>query len=837
MASPADVSLVQHPRVRFSGIGKLALLFALTTASLSAAIIEAESATLTGSPAPSVVTDGTATPPIGNPGGGVSGGYLFFNTSDSTAAATFNVSAASDGLYSVSLRFYVPNSFGDKYARILVDGTTQGEIKLWAADATTPVWATTLVGNLNLAAGPHTIAVQSDWGYYYLDYLTFDALPTPAVGLKFEAENGALSGGTTIDTTLAGYSGTGYVTNFTDAGGNGKLLLPVNLAQTGQYRVYVGYSTIGGPKNTHVFLNGLDLGEWALPDSATWAEAGPFTIAANAGISVLEFDQDWGWYNIDYVRFEYVVPPVGTDFEAESGFLFRATVANSRPGYSGTGYVTNFVQSPDAYDTIPVNVASGGAYSLVIRAATPNGPKMARILVNGANFGEASLNTTTDTFLDFTGPTIFLRAGVNMITISADWGYYDVDKIHLQPVVIPPFNLKPALVDPAAAPEAVALYKYLRSQFQKVTLAGQTEEATTTPNNPFDYILSLTGKQPAIRDQDMIFQSSKGGWNDGTPTRGIAWNRTSKGIIAMQWHWFAPLGPVAFYTVDSTFDVSQAVIPGTPENVAALADIDLIATKLGQYAANRVPILWRPLHEAEGGWFWWGAKGPGPAKALYRMMYDRLVNYNGLHNLIWVWNSVNPDWYPGDDVVDIVSADVYNQPHDYSPAPSTFLSLSQLGSYSRLVTMAENGPIPNPDDMAAYHTVWSWFNTWNGPYIMDDSYNQGSYVNSIYHDPRVITLDELPDLRAKPAVTAYTDVRFGGTAIGLPPGDYLHQHLVARGATAGTIKSLKMPLGYIVVIYSGDNFTGSFRVFLTDFPNVSLLGVREPVGSIRIRKL
>ncbi|HYP16214.1 MAG TPA: glycosyl hydrolase, partial [Opitutus sp.] len=488
------------------------------------------------------------------------------------------------------------------------------------------------------------------------------------------------------------------------------------------------------------------------------------------------------------------------------------------------------------YVTIPVNVAAGGAYELVLRAATPNGTKMARIEVNGVSFGDASLNVATTSFMDFTGPKIFLREGVNMITIVANWGYYDVDKIRLVPVTIPPFKLNPTLVDKAASPEAIALYRYLVANFGKVIVSGQSEEATINANAPFVYLQQLTGKLPAIRNQDMIFQSSAGGWNDGTTPRGITWHKNQKGIIAMQWHWFAPLGPTEFYTAESTFDIEKVLTPGTPEHAAALVDIDLIAAQLGQYAANRVPILWRPLHEAEGGWFWWGAKGPGPAKALYRLMFDRLVNHHGLHNLIWVWNSRNPDWYPGDDVVDVVSVDIYNPARNYSPSPGVFLDIAQLGGYKKLVALAENGPIPHPDDMVEYKTIWSWFNTWNGMFIMNDGQNEGSHVNYVYHHPKVITLDELPDLRAAPAVTAYANTGYAGTSLGLPPGDYKRQHLVTRGATGGVIRSLKIPSGYRVTVYSGDNFTGTSKVLSANTTNLSTAGFSGPVGSMRIRR-
>lgn len=57
--------------------------------------------------------------------------------------------------------------------------------------------------------------------------------------------------------------------------------------------------------------------------------------------------------------------------------------------------------------------------------------------------------------------------------------------------------------------------------------------------------------------------------------------------------------------------------------------------------------------------FQWGAQGPEPAKKLWDLVYDRITNFHGINNIIWVWNSIAEDWYPGDDVVDILSADVY----------------------------------------------------------------------------------------------------------------------------------------------------------------------------------
>lgn len=108
-----------------------------------------------------------------------------------------------------------------------------------------------------------------------------------------------------------------------------------------------------------------------------------------------------------------------------------------------------------------------------------------------------------------------------------------------------------------------------------------------------------------------------------------------------------------------------------------MADIDAIAEQLLILKEAKVPVLFRPLHEASGGWFWWGASGPEAYKELYRLLYDRLTNEYGLDNLIWVWNGQDAEWYPGDEYVDIIGEDIY---------PGERVYQSQIASYLNAAT-------------------------------------------------------------------------------------------------------------------------------------------------------
>ncbi len=188
-----------------------------------------------------------------------------------------------------------------------------------------------------------------------------------------------------------------------------------------------------------------------------------------------------------------------------------------------------------------------------------------------------------------------------------------------------------------------------------------------------------------------------------------------------------------------------------------MADIDLIAQELTKLKDADVPILWRPLHEAEGAWFWWGAEGPEPCKQLYRLLYDKLTNEYGLDNLIWVWTGytfpTSAEWYPGDDVVDIVGYDKYNAVDgmpNLSSISSTFYSLVQSTDGQKMVAMSENDSIPSLENLVNDKAAWLYFCPWYMNYLTSEQNNPVENLVEIYQSDYCITLDELPDLKTYP---------------------------------------------------------------------------------------
>jgi mannan endo-1,4-beta-mannosidase len=234
------------------------------------------------------------------------------------------------------------------------------------------------------------------------------------------------------------------------------------------------------------------------------------------------------------------------------------------------------------------------------------------------------------------------------------------------------------------------------------------------------------GHYPAVFGQDFGF-SAPGTWDGINYRQQIVdetIRRNSEGfIITLMWHAVRPIEdePVTFeHSIQGKLtddEWRELVTPGTQLNERWKSQVDVIAWHLKQLQHAGVPVLWRPYHEMNGGWFWWGRKtGPDGYKKLYRMLFDRLANFHKLNNLIWVFdaNQLNSNvdsyetYYPGDDVVDIVATDVYRGFHQ-----DDYESLLKLAG-SKPVALGEVGAPPT-EQVLRDQPRWAWFMSWGEP--------------------------------------------------------------------------------------------------------------------------
>lgn len=412
-----------------------------------------------------------------------------------------------------------------------------------------------------------------------------------------------------------------------------------------------------------------------------------------------------------------------------------------------------------------------GFYTLNLRYLIPSdyGGKVGNVTVNGIVY-ELSLSATGQ-WEEIRVGVVELIDGENIIEVGGGWSYYRVDSISLIPSAEapPPKPVVPELVNPNATQSAKDLIAFLGENYLSHTLSGQTEfptkEGDEFPLIETQKILDATGDDaPAIIAFDyMNYSSSYAGGNgdfSGLSESIIKHHNDRNIIVSALWHWRAPSGNSgsgdgSFYTDGTSFDLAAALADtNSAEYQQLIDDMDIIAVELQKLADEDIPVLWRPIHEAEGGWFWWGAHGADTFKQLWVLMYERFTHTHGLNNLIWTFThaqSSDSDWYPGDNYVDIVGYDGYAEPRNDTSATfvGQYNTLKDRHDGVKLVALTETGTIPDVALMHQQKAYWSFFITWNSEFWNSDSVigPQGADpadIDQFYAGDKVLNLADVP---------------------------------------------------------------------------------------------
>ena len=422
-----------------------------------------------------------------------------------------------------------------------------------------------------------------------------------------------------------------------------------------------------------------------------------------------------------------------------------------------------------------LDIPQDGFYDLTVHCFSTGGTyKENYVKLDGESVG--MLVTDWFSYADAVVPRIYMTQGTHKLSIEAYWGYVTIDYITVTPADALPedlYTVSPVLTNPNASENARKLMNYLCDIYGEKVLSGQYCDRGMT-GMEMKAINKATGHYPAVLGMDMMDYSPSRvarGAKSVTIDKAIEYWEKKGGIITLAWHWGADSQYILdgydengnprwwgnFYTKNVTFDLEKALNGEDPAGYQMLLDgIDAIAAEFKKLAEKDIPILWRPLHEASGGWFWWGAKGPEACKELWILMYDRMTNYHGLNNLIWVWNGQDAAWYPGDAYVDIIGEDIYPDPHVHTSESDRFIKASKYTDTRKLIVLSENGSMPDPDLMLRDGTLWGFFATWSGDFIihsgtkLSNNYTNEDVLNRIYNSDLVITRDEMPDIRTYP---------------------------------------------------------------------------------------
>lgn len=326
------------------------------------------------------------------------------------------------------------------------------------------------------------------------------------------------------------------------------------------------------------------------------------------------------------------------------------------------------------------------------------------------------------------------------------------------------------------SPEAEKLLKYMRDNVGVKMLSG-VSACINWNLNEAEWVRKHTGKYPAINGFDYIHHvySSPGGWIDYsniTPAKSWADNN---GIVGAMWHWGMRTNDGSTFTCtpgsapgETSFHPSTIFDPASDGYKQMIHDIDQVAEWMKPLAKLGIPILWRPLHEAQGNWsetgkaawqkawFWWGIDGPEACAELWRVMYKRMVEYHGLNNLIWVYNTGDSmQWYPGDQYVDIVAYDFYNQSMDNM---KRLYKMMKDMFPDKLLAVSEFGNMPKISEQWKEELYWCFFMPWwdnaRTGNMNNDAFNSREHNNANidwWEDALkcdfIVTRDELPSFR------------------------------------------------------------------------------------------
>lgn len=237
-----------------------------------------------------------------------------------------------------------------------------------------------------------------------------------------------------------------------------------------------------------------------------------------------------------------------------------------------------------------------------------------------------------------------------------------------------------AQVDDDANEKTVLLYKNLKAvQNSNYFLFGQEffnsfkyTSGSAHGDETYSDVKEVLGAYPVVLGSDFHYYLDKDNTERGYHTDAVKWAYKQGFIITYDWH-ISARNTTSYSCSGSPASLAKNIANGNTNGDRDwyLAQLDKVINIIKQdlvVNGEVIPIVFRPFHEMNGNWFWWGAGCSGFTPADYRSLYQLTVDYikQRTNNVLFCWSPNSPvnssvisNYYPGDAYVDVLGLDIY----------------------------------------------------------------------------------------------------------------------------------------------------------------------------------